>query len=60
MEMFTKAKIHNFNDCLHNELGHEKVVILVHFKNLHLLTCRANKFCDQCGTLQHRHTNLWD
>jgi hypothetical protein len=51
MEMFTEANIHDFDDCLHNELGHEKLVTLVHFKNSHLLTCRVNKFCDRCGNI---------
>ncbi len=49
--MFTKANIDDFDDRLHNELGHEKVVTLVHFKNLHLLIRRVNKFCDQCGNI---------
>jgi hypothetical protein len=52
MEMFTEANnIHDFDNCLHNELGHGKVVTLVHFKNSHLLTCRVNKFCDHCGNI---------
>jgi sRNA-binding regulator protein Hfq len=52
MEMFTKANIDDFDDHLHNELRHEKVVTLVHFKNSHVLTCRVNKFCDQCGNIR--------